>query len=282
MRRCETVRGDFFERACDRRFDIQRYVSALGRERSGLLRHDSRHDGLHRWSGERRLTGEHFISDGTQRIDVAARRDRSLSHGLLGTHVARRTEREPGLSHSSATSLCDRQCDSEVGDDRTSVVQENILRLDVPVYDALSVRVVQCTRDFRSNSQRIGNGKLLLAVESLSHRFAFHIRHHVVRSASQLACVFTNDSRIDETQDMGVLEICGNSDLLEKPVSAEHRSELGVKNFYRDFAIVFRVVGEIDGCHAAGSELTLYRIGRECSLDLFQAVRHSVRVWSGR
>lgn len=73
------------------------------------------------------------------------------------------------------------------------------------------------------------------------------------------------------------MQVGGDPDFLQKPLSAQYGSELGVKNFDRDFAIMFLVVGQIDGGHATASELPLDYIDSERSLNLFQAIGHSRR-----
>ena len=73
-----------------------------------------------------------------------------------------------------------------------------------------------------------------------------------------------------------MLEIRGDSDLLEESLSAQDSSELGMQNLDRDFAIVLLVVGEINGGHAAGTQLTLDGISRERTLNLFETLSHIV------
>src|SRR4051794_36591890 len=74
---------------------------------------------------------------------------------------------------------------------------------------------------------------------------------------------------------MGMLQIRGYSDFLQEPVSAEYCCELGVENLDGDLAVVFPVVGEIDGRHTTAAELTLDGVGTERALNLFEAISHS-------
>ena len=46
----------------------------------------------------------------------------------------------------------------------------------------------------------------------------------------------------------------GEPDLLEKPFCAEQGGELGVKNLYGNFAIVFLVMREVDSSHSTATE----------------------------
>jgi hypothetical protein len=47
-------------------------------------------------------------------------------------------------------------------------VEQNILRLDVTMNDALSVRIVEGARDFRRDSDGVGDRKLLFLLEALT------------------------------------------------------------------------------------------------------------------
>ena len=54
-----------------------------------------------------------------------------------------------------------------------------------------------------------------------------------------------------------MLQASGDPDLLEESLGAERGGELGAQDLERDGPIVPEVVGEIDGGHAAASELAL-------------------------
>jgi hypothetical protein len=54
-----------------------------------------------------------------------------------------------------------------------------------------------------------------------------------------------------------MLEPRGRSDLAQKPLAAERRTEVGVQDFDGDVATVPQVVGEEDRRHAAGAELAI-------------------------
>jgi hypothetical protein len=75
---------------------------------------------------------------------------------------------------------------------------------------------------------------------------------------------------------MGVLQIGGDSDFLEESLGAQHCGQLGVQNLYRNLAIVFLVVREIDGRHPTTAQLALDCIGGERTLHLFKTFSHFV------
>jgi len=100
---------------------------------------------------------------------------------------------------------------------------------------------------------------------------------NVVRPSPQLARVLADYPGINQAQDVGVLQVGGNSDFLEKSFSAEYGSELGMQNLYGDLAVVFFVVREINGGHSAAAQLTLNGVSGERTLNLFNALSHFVR-----
>ncbi len=65
-----------------------------------------------------RLSRQHFVHDGPERVDVAPRIELPLASGLLGAHVLRRAHGDAGLGESLARDCAHRQRDAEVGHDR--------------------------------------------------------------------------------------------------------------------------------------------------------------------
>ena len=73
---------------------------------------------LHRAARVRRLAREHLVQHGRERVDVAARVRVAVARRLLGAHVMRRAEREPGLRDPIGAGVAHRQRDAEVGHER--------------------------------------------------------------------------------------------------------------------------------------------------------------------
>jgi hypothetical protein len=129
-------------------------------------------------------------------------------------------------------------------------LQEDVLRLEIPVDHAVLVRVVERFRDGDRDAHRLLHRELLLALEPGAERFALHVRHHVPQQAARLAGV-------EQRQQVRVLEVGGDADLREEALTAEHGAQLGVEHFQGDEAVVPDVAGEIHRRHPAAAQLPL-------------------------
>ena len=95
--------------------------------------------------------------------------------------------------------------------------------------------------------------ELLLPVQLVPKRLALDERHDVVEQAVAAA-------RVEQGEDVGVLEFGGDPDLAEKAIAAEGGGELGQEHLDGDLTIVADVVGEVDDGHAAPTELPSHRV----------------------
>ncbi len=149
-------------------------------------------------------------------------------------------------------------------------MEQDILRLDVAVDDPPLVGVVERRGDGARDPQRLIERERALALQALAQALALDERHHVVKEAIGLA-------RIDERQDVRVLELRGEADLAQKPLGAEHRGELGPEHLEGDEPVVLEVCGEIDRGHPAAAELALDRVAaREGSPETFEEVGQGI------
>jgi hypothetical protein len=144
----------------------------------------------------------------------------------------------------------DGERDAEVGHQRRPVLQEDVLRLDVAVDHALAVRVVERGRDLPGEPERFLHRKLPVAHEPGAERLAGHERHDVIEETIGLP-------RVDQPEDVRVLQIGGDLDLGEEPPAAEQGGELGVEHLDGDLAAVPQVLGEVDDGHAALADLSV-------------------------
>ncbi len=114
----------------------------------------------------------------------------------------------------------------------------------------MAVGVVERAGDLGRDPERVGDGKLLLAAQPIAERLALYKRHDVVGRAVKLA-------RVDEAEDVRVLQVGDGLDLAQKPFGADDGGEVGAEHLDGDLAVVLEVVREVDGGHAAGAELAL-------------------------
>ena len=196
----------------------------------------------------RRLPREHLVEHRRERVDVRPRRDLLLGRRLFRAHVVRRAEAHPGLGHPPAGRGGDGERDAEVHDHRASVVQQQILRLDVAMDDAVAMRVVERIGDLAGDAHGFVDAELRLARELLADGLALDEGHDVVQEPVSLA-------RVEEREDVRVAQGGGGLDLDDEAFGAEDGGEFGFEDLDRDLAIVLQVLGEIDGRHAALAEL---------------------------
>ncbi len=83
-----------------------------------------------------------------------------------------------------------------------------------------------------------------------AERLTFDEGHHIIEEAVGLA-------RIDQPQDVRMLQAGGGLDLAEEALAADDGRELGVEDLDGDLAAVLQVLGEVDRGHAALAELAL-------------------------
>jgi hypothetical protein len=180
----------------------------------------------------------------------SAYRSLSAGAGLLGAHVRRRPEREPGLGQPVLTRGGDRARDPEVRHHRLVAFQQDVFRLDIAVDDAVRVGVAQGAQHLEGDPHGLVERQLALAHESLPEGFALHVGHGVPQPARGLA-------RVVHGEDVRVLQPSGDLDLPEESLRAERGGELGAQDLERHGPIVPEVAGEIHGGHAAAAELAL-------------------------
>ena len=118
-----------------------------------------------------------------------------------------------------AAGVGDGERDAEVGDERLAVVQQDVLGLEVAMDDAVAVRVVERAGDRGGDADRFVDRELLLAIEPRAQRLAFDERHHVEEQPVGLA-------RVEQRQQVRVLEVGRDLDLGEESLDAEDRAEL--------------------------------------------------------
>ena len=85
--------------------------------------------------------------------------------GLLGAHIGRCADRQPGLGQLVAATRAERPGDPEVGHQRVPSREEDVFRLDVAVDDAVLVRVVERVRRLAGDAERVVQGQLRFPIQ---------------------------------------------------------------------------------------------------------------------
>jgi hypothetical protein len=183
----EPVGGDLLQCTINGGGDIRGHGGPKVANGDGRRRHHLRHDRLRRFAGEWRLTGQHLVEHRAQGEDVGPPGYVLLTHRLLGTHVLRSPDTHAAFGNPDATAPFEHQRNPEVGHQRPILVQEDIRRFHVPMHEAMTMCVVECTRDVACDADRIGHRQLCFAIEAIAQRLALDERHHVVRDAVRLA-----------------------------------------------------------------------------------------------
>jgi len=114
----------------------------------------------------------------------------------------------------------------------------------------MAVGVVERGGDLRGETHGVGNRELFFAVEPIAERFPVHERHDVVGGAVHLA-------RINQSENVGMLQRRDGLDLAEEPFGPDHRGQLRPEHLDRHPAVVLEVLGEVHRGHAARAQLPL-------------------------
>ena len=156
--------------------------------------------------------------------------------------------------------------DAEVRHQRLAGGEEDVLGLDIAMNDAVAVGVVQRPRHFPGNGDRGVHRELRLPIQPVPEGFALDVGHHVVQHVARGAGV-------EQAEDMGVLQAGGELDFLEEAVGAERAGDLGPEHLERDLAGMLEVLREVDGRHAAATDLALDRVAVGRAGGVFRRAR---------
>src|SRR5687767_8451027 len=231
-------------------------------------------------AGKRRLSGEQFVSETSERVDVCAVISRWITGGLLGRHVCRRAE----------AGACTRKCfarseslcgahglrDSEISYDSSVAGQQNVLRLDVAVNDSVLVRVTEGACYITQNADCFGKRLGTFAFEFRAKRQSLDERHRVIRKPSGIA------GRV-QRYDVRMLQPRSDFYLARKPLGVHARGELWGENLDDDLASERRIGRQEHARHPAAAELPFELVGvSECGLELLaKRTRHGESTCQG-
>ncbi len=281
--RTEAMLRNLVERTVQCGLDADRHVGAQEADRARRLGDLARHGGLCAGPGEGRLAGQHLVDDTGEAVHVAGNTHLSLASGLLGTHVAGRSERRAGGGDRGGASAPARDVervarlgDPKVGEQGDVVGEEDVLRLDIAMHESGAVRMVEGGADFVGDAQRLAQRERAVLGDPVAERAAAQVRRHVVQDTVGLA-------GIDQWDDVRMRESGDDADLAQEAFGAERGGEIGAQDLDGDLAPVLALFGEVDGGHPAASELALHRVARrERGGDETGAIGHACGIRPGR
>ena len=212
---------------------------------------------------ERWLTREHLVEHTAEAVDVAPGIDIAVAGGLLGAHVGGRAEAQSGFGQLGevprpgclALASRKRPRDTEVGHDRMTRLEQDVLGLDIAMNHALAVGIVERVGDLTSDAEGVVERELRLAFEAGAERLAVDERHDV-EEERPLRSARISGAAVIKRKDMGMVQARRDLDFAEEAIGAERRGELGAEDLHRNLAMMLQVFREIDGGHAAHAELT--------------------------
>ena len=114
----------------------------------------------------------------------------------------------------------------------------------------MPVGELEGTGGFGRDPERLDEGELAVAAETVAEALPFHIGHREPEVAPDL-------SRVEHGQNVRMLQPGRELDLALESLRAERGRDRGQEHLERDGALVPEVAGEVHRGHAAAAELAL-------------------------
>ena len=187
---------------------------------------------------------EHLIEHDTEGIQVAARVGIEAL-GLLGRDIVHGAD---SLTAALFMDILERG-DAEISDlDHVVVRDHDVLRFDVPVDDAMGVRVLQCLTDLRGVVQRLDGAEYTMLRHALLERLAFDKLHDdILRLPAVADIVDRDDIRLREHGDRVCLR-------LEAVFQLSVRRHFITQDLDGDIAVQLVAHGLVNDRHAAAAD----------------------------
>ena len=142
--------------------------------------------------------------------------------------------------------------DAEVRDRRPTLGEQDVLRLDVAVYDAVLVRVRERARHVAQRAHHLGHGQLARP-QARAQRFALHERH---REPGEPVGVAGRE----EGDDVRMLQPRGERDLALEALHRHAARQLRREHLEDHAPVERRLRGEEDARHPAAAQFAVYAV----------------------
>ena len=223
---------------------------------------------LHSGSGKRLLAHQHLVENATERVEIGASIN-GLAGGLLRAHVRRGADADARVREGPALDVRQGLADAEIGDERVTILEHDVLGLHVAVHHAVSMRIVQRAGHLTRDSHCFVYGKLQCLVEAVAERVPLDVGHDIEQGAVRVAGV-------EERQDVRVTEPGRQLDLAKKALGADGLSDIGAKHLECHVSVVLEIAREVHSRHAALTELLLDSVAAfERDVEAFGGGRHA-------
>ena len=251
--RRESIGRNFGQDSLNRLGDSLRNPVADHPQWRGTLGDQFGYDRLRAPTEHRGFSCQHLVGDCAERVEIAAGVDQPVAGGLLGAHVLRRPDHEPGLREPLTPGLAHRERDTEVGEHRNAVVQQDIFRLDVAVNHTLGMRVVERRGDLTHDARYVLDRKATFLIHPLPKRATAHVGEGVIQQVS-------GAPGVEQRHHIRVIQLGGQADLGQETFPPQHSGELGPQDLECHLALVLQVCRQVDRGHSSASEFPLDQV----------------------
>ncbi len=153
-------------------------------------------------TGKGGLAGEHLIEQAPERVDIAPPVQLRLARGLLGAHIVRSAQREPGLRQAVSAVPDHGAGDAEVGHERMTGGEQDIPGREIAVHDTSGMGVALRVGDLGRESNRVVQRQRRFPADPVPQGLPFHVRHGEPQELAGLAGVVQRkDVRVGQAGD---------------------------------------------------------------------------------
>jgi hypothetical protein len=198
------------------------HLCPVGPDGDRRLGEVGRQNVLPRTAGKWRPTRQELIGQHPDGIDVSPMIDARIGRDLLGRHVRRRAEENPGrgngvrrsrggggLRHANIRDQGGLR-HPKIRDHRVAPGEEHVVRFDVSMDDPALVRVRQRVTHVAEHEHRVVHRKRTIARKPLAQRRPGFVRHDVVQAP-------VGRPGVVERHDMRMVELGGDLDFAKEP-----------------------------------------------------------------